>query len=117
ASCGVFVGIWSTRQAVYEVSLENPKAPATRAIDGQTRHGRDILRPQGRNQCASLRLSESAPQVALRQTATWNCFWQTSKWIRLPITQIDPRAQSCAWQRVRRQRGIIPAPEMHGGRP
>jgi hypothetical protein len=28
APCGVFVGIWSTRQAVYQVSLENPNAPA-----------------------------------------------------------------------------------------
>src|SRR5262245_36461777 len=50
----------------------------------------DILRSQGGNQCASLRTRafESGPQVALRESATWNCFWQTSKWIRLLIMQV-----------------------------
>src|SRR5262245_35289789 len=52
--------------------------------------GATILRRQDRSQCASLgtRVFESSPQVALMQTATWNCLWQTSKWIRLPITPI-----------------------------
>ena len=34
APCGVFVGIWGARQAVYEVSLENPNAPAATRATG-----------------------------------------------------------------------------------
>ena len=72
------------------LKIKNPNAPAaTRAIDGQTpTWPRHIAAPRGRNQCASLSLFESAPQVALKQTATWKVLLANEQVDRLPITQV-----------------------------